>query len=215
MQILAILIAYLIGSLPMGYIVVKIAKKRDITQFGSGRTGGTNAMRAGGFSAGLLTAIFDLFKGFLVVWIARWILPDETWMHVLAGVAAVLGHNWSIWLYLLTGKLSAGAGTAPNVGAAMAFWPWIGLILMPVIAIFVLVIGYASVASMVAALMIPIVFYVLAVQAGMSQVYIFYGLLTSLLVFWALRGNIVNLFRGTERRVGLFAKKNENASPSL
>lgn len=214
MDLVAILTGYLLGALPNGYILVKLFKKQDITQIGSGRTGGTNAMRAGGFWLGLLTSFLDLLKGFLAIWLAGRLAPGHVWIGVLAGVAAVLGHNYSIWLYLLARQLSAGAGTGPNVGAAMAFWPWIGLILVPVVLFFVFIVGYASLASIAVALIIPLVFLIRALWFGGPWQDAVYGTITAGLVIWALRPNIRKLLSGTERRVGLFAKpkpaKSEN-----
>lgn len=202
-----ILIAYLIGSLPMGYIFLRIIKKQDITRIGSGRTGGTNAMRAGGIWLGFLTGLCDFLKGFAAVSLVGWLMPEAIWVQVLAGFAAVTGHNWSIWLYTWTHKLSAGAGTGPNVGAAMAFWSPVALIVIPIVLIFVFIVGYASLASIAAALAIVIVFVLRALTVGSPWEYIIYGILTTALVVWALRPNIKRLLQGTERRVGIFARK--------
>ena len=208
-SVLVILLAYLIGALPMGYVFLWIIKRQDITLVGSGRTGGTNAMRAGGPWIGLLTALFDLLKGYAGVALARWLAPASIWASVLAGFAVVLGHNWSIWLYLFSKKISAGAGTGPNVGAAMAFWPWIGAIAIPDVLFFVLLVGYASVASLSTALVVVITFAIRAAFFGQPWEYVIYGLMTSVLVIWALRPNIQRLINGTERRVGIFARKHE------
>ncbi len=205
--VVLVLMAYLIGSLPMGYIFLKTLKKQDITRIGSGRTGGTNAMRAGGIWMGVLTGLFDFLKGFAAVWLARWLMPEATWVQVLAGFAAVTGHNWSLWLYLWARKLSAGAGTGPNVGAAMAFWSPAALIVIPIVLIFVFIVGYASLASIAAALTIVVIFVLRALTAGSPWEYTVYGILTTALVVWALRPNIKRLLEGTERRVGIFARK--------
>jgi glycerol-3-phosphate acyltransferase PlsY len=191
----------------MGYFVVWLIKKQDITKIGSGRTGGTNALRAGGIGAFILTSILDVGKGLLAVWIARWLFPNWIWGQVLAGSACVIGHNWSLILYWLTGRFSGGAGTGPNIGAAIAFWPGIAAITIPLIVIFVFIIGYASLASLAAGLAIVISFYFRSVWAGTPWEYIVYGVLTLLFVTWSLRPNIQRLLKGTERRVGLFAKK--------
>ena len=206
MSLMLVLIAYLLGSLPMGYIYLKLFKRQDITQIGSGRTGGTNAMRAGGLWVGVLTGLSDFLKGFLAVWLVRWLLPDLVWVQVAAALAAVTGHNWSLWLFLWTRKLSAGAGTGPNVGAAMAFWFPVALIVIPIIIIFVFIIGYASLASIAAALALVAVFIVRAASGASPWEYCIYAALTALLVVWALRPNIKRLLEGTERRVGLFAR---------
>jgi glycerol-3-phosphate acyltransferase PlsY len=210
MFVVAVLFAYLMGSIPMGYFVVKILAKRDITQVGSGRTGGTNALRAGGIRAGLMTAVLDLLKGYLAVWLVRQFFPEYIWLQVLAGVAAVIGHNWSIILYLLTRRFSAGAGTGPNVGAAMAFWPGIGLIAVPLVIFCVFIIGYGSVASLATAFSIVIAFLIRAMDMNTPWQYAVFGMATAILVIWALRPNIERLIKGTERRVGLFAKKDRS-----
>ncbi len=209
-SIVILLVGYFIGSIPMGYLTIKIFKRQDITQIGSGRTGGTNAMRAGGVWLGLLTGVFDFLKGFLAIWIARWIMPGAIWPQVLAGVAAVFGHNWSIWLYLITKRFNAGAGTGPNVGAAIAFWPPVALFVIPVILFFIFVVGYASVASIAAAVVIVIILFYRAAFAGTPWQYGIYAVLTTLLVIIALIPNIKRLAKGTERRVGFFAKKSAN-----
>ncbi|MCZ7551352.1 MAG: hypothetical protein B6D39_11370 [Anaerolineae bacterium UTCFX2] len=204
---LIILIGYVIGSIPMGFIVIKLFKRQDITQVGSGRTGGTNAARAGGLWLGALTGLLDFLKGFAAIWIARIWLPDLIWPQVLAGAAAVFGHNWSIWLFLLTKRLNAGAGTGPNLGGAMAIWPPVILVVIPILLFFLFIVGYASLASIAAALIIVAVLVYRAVYIGMPWQYGIYGLLTMLIVIYALRPNIKRLIEGTERRVGLFAKK--------
>ena len=121
MLAVAMLAAYLIGSIPMGFIIVKVFSGRDIRQVGSGRTGGTNAMRAAGCGAGLLTGLFDALKGATAVWLAKAIVPGDwqVWAMTLAGLCAILGHNYSVYL-----KFKGGAGAGPCVGAAMAMWPW-------------------------------------------------------------------------------------------
>ena len=95
------------------------------------------------------------------------------------------------------------------MGAAMAFWPWIGAIAIPDVLFFVLVVGYASVASLSTALVVVITFAIRAAFFGQPWEYVIYGLMTSVLVIWALRPNIQRLINGTERRVGIFARKHE------
>ena len=110
MLILLPLIGYLLGSLPMGLIYVRVFTGQDLRAVGSGRTGGTNAMRAAGLAVGLLTALSDIFKGTLAVWLAQWLLPAETraFGMVLCGLGAILGHNYSLFL-----RFKGGAGGGP------------------------------------------------------------------------------------------------------
>jgi acyl phosphate:glycerol-3-phosphate acyltransferase len=206
-SLIILVLGYGIGSIPMGYLGIKIFKRQDITQIGSGRTGGTNAMRAGGVWLGALTGVLDFLKGFAAIYLARGLMPGAVWPQVLAGAAAVFGHNWSIWLYLITKRWNAGAGTGPNLGAAMAFWPPVALLVIPIILFFIFIVGYASLASIAAAVAIVIILFVRAVYVGTPWQYGFYGLLTLILVIWALRPNIKRLIQGTERRVGIFARK--------
>ncbi|NJM40700.1 MAG: glycerol-3-phosphate acyltransferase [Anaerolineae bacterium] len=99
-SILSGLLGYLIGSIPFGWIVVKLAKGVDIRTVGSGRTGGTNAFRAAGFVPGLLTATLDIIKGAVTVLVVRNLAGDSTlgWAEGLAGLGVVLGHNHSLFL---------------------------------------------------------------------------------------------------------------------
>jgi len=207
LSVVAVVVGYLLGSIPNGYLVIKLFKRADITKIGSGRTGGTNAMRAGGALLGLLTAVLDIMKGGLAVLFGRWLVPGSVWPEVLAGIAAVFGHNWSFWLVFITGRLNAGAGTGPNLGAAMAFWPPLGLIVIPLTLFCLFVIGYASVASIVAAVAIVAILVWRISAAGLAWQHIVYGIATLAMVLWALRPNLKRLAEGTERRVGIFARK--------
>src|SRR5690349_22109632 len=101
MQILtgigAVIIGYILGSIPFGLIIVKFKTGKDIRAVESGRTGGTNAMRAAGLPAGLLTALLDILKGAVAVWIAQAVSPHNDWVHILAPIGAILGHNYSLY----------------------------------------------------------------------------------------------------------------------
>lgn len=191
-------LAYLIGSIPVGYLVIYAMKKQDIRQHGSGRTGGTNALRAGGRWAGIATGAGDILKGFLAVIVARWVMngaPLTIWAEVLAGVAAVIGHNASIYL-----GFKGGAGTGPNIGACVAMWPLSALWLIPMLPIGLNLTGYASLISIIIAVLIPVQ---LAIRAALHRgpwEYVVYGLLTMVAILWALRPNIKRLLNGTEPR---------------
>jgi len=210
MIILAALIGYLIGSIPMGYLFVYLIKGKDIRAHGSGRTGGTNALRAGGPAAGILTAVGDALKGWSAVTLARLIVGPEalttslgTAASALAGLGAVIGHNWSVYL-----NFRGGAGTAPNIGAAIAFWPISGLYLAPMVPLGLYLIGYASVTSLAIAGIVLVTFIVrAAVRADPNLWYVVYATATTAAVLWALRPNIKRLREGTERVVGLRARR--------
>jgi glycerol-3-phosphate acyltransferase PlsY len=209
MQILiglgTVLIGYILGSIPFGLLIVKLKTGKDIRQVESGRTGGTNAVRAAGFGAGLLTAILDILKGAASVWVARWLVPHDTLFHVLAPLAAIVGHNYSLFLINrdADGKLRfhGGAGGAPALGGAMGLWPWMFPIVFAAGALVWFTLGIASVTTMIIGLVVTIVFAVQISQGSQNPIYIWYGILAELLLLWALRPNIKKLFAGKERVV--------------
>jgi glycerol-3-phosphate acyltransferase PlsY len=205
-----VLLGYLIGSIPSGLIIVKLKTGKDIRQVESGRTGGTNAMRAAGFWAGLLTALMDILKGAIAVWLAQWISPASHWVHILAPIAAILGHNYSLYLpeYDEKGhfkRLRGGAGGAPALGGAIGLWIPSVLIILPLGALVFFTIGYASVTTLSVAFFAILVFGLrLAIGAqGANWTDILYGVIAGVLLTWALRPNIKNLLNGTERVVSV------------
>lgn len=199
----AVVLGYILGSIPFGLIIVKLKTGKDIRKVESGRTGGTNAVRAAGFGAGLLTAILDILKGAVAVWIAQAISPEHHTVHVLAPLAAILGHNHSIFLAERdengTLRLRGGAGGAPAVGGAMGLWLPMFPVVVAVGAVVWFTIGIASLATMTIPIIIIIVF---AIRAGLGQqdpVDIWYGVVAEILLLWALRPNIQKLLAGKER----------------
>ena len=205
-----LLLSYLIGSVPFGLIIVHWSTGKDIRHVESGRTGGTNAMRAAGFWAGLATAICDLLKAALMVWLARWLFPGNAWLQILAPIATVVGHNFSIFLVERNekGKLRfrGGAGGAPTVGGALGLWAPSILVIIPLGALLLYLVGYASVATMSVAVTAILLFSVLAELGKVPWQFILYGVFTLLILIYALRPNIRRLMNGTERLVGLRAK---------
>lgn len=193
--ILLLVGAYLLGSFPTGWVVVRLRTGEDIRRVGSGRTGGTNAMRAGGWVAGLLTGLGDLAKGAMAVGLARLLLPHQPVAEMLAGGLTVAGHNGSVWM-----GFRGGVGTAPNVGAAVAMWPPSALVLFPLIPVAAAVTGYASCTSLIVAIVLPLLF---AGRAALGQgpwAHAVYGVGTLALVAWALPPNFRRLREGTEPR---------------
>ncbi len=201
-----IVLAYLFGSIPFGLLIVKLKTGIDIREVESGRTGGTNAMRAAGFWAGFATAMLDILKGAGAVWIAQWLTPDHHWVHVIAPIAAILGHNHSIFLPERdeNGKLirlRGGAGGAPSVGGAMGLWPASILIILPLGMLTFFTLGIASVTTMAVALFAIIIFAVRASQGLMPWLDVWYGIGAEILLILALRPNLKKLFEGNERVV--------------
>lgn len=213
--ILAIIIGYFIGAIPFGLIYVKIFTGKDIREVGSGRMGGTNSLRAGGWGVGFATALSDVFKGAMSVLITTWVLqntvPAETlpWIQIFAGISAVFGHNWSVFY-----GFRGGAGTGPNVGWASAIWFPMFPLAFALMFSGIFFLGIASVASMLMGLVIPIGFGILYYTGldstyGLAHTpaYMIGGIVTACVVAFALRGNFQRLMRGEERVVGLRARR--------
>jgi glycerol-3-phosphate acyltransferase PlsY len=203
------LIGYLFGAIPFGWIFVKLTRGLDLRQVKSGRTGGTNAMRAAGPVVGGLTAIGDVLKGAAAIWIARALFapllpgPWLPWAEVVVGLFAIVGHNWSVFL-----AWGGGAGTGPNVGWASAIWWPMAPIAAVVVVGVILLTGIASVASLSMGVLIPVTFAILYFTGVLSSpAYIAGGILSALIVTWALRPNIRRLVRGEERVVGPAARR--------
>jgi len=132
--IIAIIIAYLLGSIPFAYIFTRLVSGKDIRQLGSGNVGGNNVFQEVGWKAAIPTAIFDVGKGAAAVAIAHWLLNvplhEPQLFVLLAGIAAVAGHMWSIYL-----KFAGGNGLSATIGALAILLPWellivIGLLLI-------------------------------------------------------------------------------------
>src|SRR5690606_8632395 len=160
--LLAALLGYLFGAIPFGWIFVRLTKGLDLRQVQSGRTGGTNAMRAAGPIVGGLTAVGDVLKGAAAIWLARaifggWVSDGlHTWIEGVVGGATILGHNWSIFL-----GWRGGAGTGPNVGwAGAVWWPMVPIAAL-VVAGLLFWTGMASVASLAMGAVIVVAFAVL------------------------------------------------------
>lgn len=200
-----VIIGYIIGSIPFGLLIVKMKTGKDIRTVESGRTGGTNAVRAAGFGAGLLTALMDILKGAASVWLAQTLLPQNQLVHILAPLAAILGHNYSVFLINRdeNGKLRfhGGAGGAPALGGAMGLWLPIFPIVFLAGALVWFTIGIASLTTMAIGLIVTIVFAVRSSLGLLEPVTIWYGILAELLLIWALRPNIKKLLSGNERVV--------------
>jgi glycerol-3-phosphate acyltransferase PlsY len=211
-----IVLSYILGSIPFGLLIVKISTGKDIRDVESGRTGGTNAMRAAGFWAGIFTAIMDVLKGAVAVWMAQAIMPENNLVHVLAAIGAIIGHNYSIFLPERdeTGKLvrlRGGAGGAPTVGGAMGLWAPSILIIFTLGALTFFTVGIASIVTMSVALFTLIVFSVRAYLGFAPWVDVLYGAMALVLLVWALRPNIQKLMAGNERviKFSLYGKIKE------
>jgi glycerol-3-phosphate acyltransferase PlsY len=195
LSVLVILAAYLMGSIPMGMMLVRAATGKDIREIGSGRTGGTNVLRAAGSQIALVVVLLDVVKGLLPVLLARIVVGSPV-VEALAGLFAVVGHNYSIFI-----NFRGGAGTMTTIGGALGLWPWSGVIVTAVGALIVKITRQASVGSIAVALLVPAVFALRAWTVDAPWVYLIHGLGTAALTLWSLRPNIKRLLEGNERSV--------------
>jgi len=210
MQILTdigvVILGYIIGSIPFGLLIVKFKTGKDIRDVESGRTGGTNAVRAAGFWAGLLTAILDILKGAGAVWIAQAITTNHA-IHIFAPVGAILGHNYSVFLISRDndGKMRfhGGAGGAPALGGAVGLWAPMFPIAFGAALFVWFTVGIASVTTMGIGLIIIIAFSIRAYFGLQPSIDILYGVIALILLMWALRPNLKKLIEGKERVVSL------------
>jgi glycerol-3-phosphate acyltransferase PlsY len=214
--IAVILLAYLIGSIPMGYLLVALTTGKDVRDIKSGRTGGTNAMRAAGLLVGVITSFFDIAKGAAGVWLAHRFAAGNPWLEILAPFFAVVGHNYSIYLVRRDEhglKFAGGAGGTPSVGGAIALWPPLFLILIPLGVLIIFGIGYASVATLSMPLITALIFgyRTLAGIGDSSWYHVLYCFMVEALIVWSLRPNIRRLIQGTERVVGWRARRTESS----
>ena len=207
---LSLPLAYLIGSIPSGLLVVKIATGKDIREIESGRTGGTNAMRAAGPLAGLFTALLDVFKGAGAVWVGQSLFSSPDWIVAMNGLLAILGHNYSAFLVERNedGKLHfrGGAGGATTLGVAIGLWVNSWLVILPIAGLVYLLGGYASLTTISIALSTMGIFTLKAITGVTPWVYAIFGAASVGTVLVALKPNIQRLKEGTERHVNLLAR---------
>lgn len=215
--ILLLVVTYLVGSIPVGLIVVRLFTGKDVRHVGSGRVGGTNAMRAAGLLAGVLTAALDAGKAILAGYLSALILPGNTWLKVAAVVMAVLGQVYSVFLIERNAEnklvFHGGAGGATTLGGAIALFPASWVIILPLVILVFIIIGYASITTISIALFSLILFFIRAINGQGPWQFVAYGGIALIIVLYALRPNLKRLREGTERVVGLrayFEKKKQN-----
>jgi len=199
-----ILLAFLLGSIPVSYLIGKIFYGVDPREFGSGATGATNTARSMGAKAGLATAVLDIFKGWTAVMIARSILVPEGasgssamyWAAGIALVAVIAGHAYSPWIQFKGGK-----GVAVAAGATIAIWWPLFFIELAIIALVTFVTGYVGLGSVIAAALLP--FWIAVFPATRHIELIIMGAIAGLFVVWLHRENIQRLIAGTENKLSL------------
>jgi glycerol-3-phosphate acyltransferase PlsY len=193
--IVSISVAYLLGSIPFGYLLVRTFRNEDIRQQGSGNIGATNVARSGAKGLGLATLLLDLGKAFAGVMVAKHVAPGMYDVAVAAAVAAVVGHVFPVWLGFRGGK-----GVASALGVFLALtWPS-GLAILLVFAVVFALTRYVSLASIVGAASFPL--FGFHFVASRTPMVVFGFVFIPLLIIVKHHGNIRRLLRGTESRWG-------------
>ncbi len=205
LSIAIMLLAYIIGSIPFGLIVGKVFYRTDIREHGSKNIGATNAYRTLGAAAGAAVLIADLLKGFIPVLAVKYAIPLNQDLipivSLLAGVSAILGHCYSIFLGFSGGKAMSTAG-----GFVLALWPTVGIILLATWPVLLVTTRYSSVSSITLAIMLPILVSIIYPKTE----YIIFSILVAVVLIYRHRSNIARLLAGKELKLGEKASVEED-----
>jgi glycerol-3-phosphate acyltransferase PlsY len=197
--LLTLTLAYLLGSIPFGYLLVLLFRKQDVRATGSGNIGATNVARSGGKGLGLLTLLLDALKGYIAVLIAMHLAPSTvhgpSTLAIAAAVAAVFGHVFPLWL-----KFRGGKGIATALGVFIALVPLVALSAVCLFALVVATTRLVSLGSILAAISIPL--FALLLVPRRSPALLLGLTCISLLSIIKHRDNIVRLIQGKESRFG-------------
>ncbi|RKY87621.1 acyl-phosphate glycerol 3-phosphate acyltransferase [candidate division KSB1 bacterium] len=200
--IVIIICSYIVGSIPTSIIAGKLWKGIDIRNYGSGNAGATNVFRVLGWKAGVIVGIFDIFKGLSApIFIAKILIDplpfDYQLIQIIAGVAAVFGHIWTIFAGFKGGK-----GVLTAAGMILGLAPVATLICIGIWGIIFFITRYVSLGSICAAISLPIVIMVEKYVFGQNihSVLLFFTIFIGLLIIFTHRSNIKRLINGTENR---------------
>jgi glycerol-3-phosphate acyltransferase PlsY len=206
--------AYLLGSIPSGYLLVRFVRKQDIRSLGSGNIGATNVLRSGAKGLGAATFLFDLIKGALAVMLGARLatigfppLPIHN-AEALAALCAVLGHMFPIWLGLRGGK-----GVATAFGVFVVLAPWAALGSLGVFIVVFALGRYVSLASILSSASFPLLAWFLASYTHTALVFGVIVFVVSLIILKHAQ-NIQRLLAGTEYRFGSGKNKGGNSTPT-
>ena len=205
-------VCYLLGSVPFGLLVARFAKGVDVRSYGSGNTGMTNVLRTTGVAPGLAVLGLDLGKGIGAVLLARAVEPSAS-LEVAAALAALAGHNWSVFLWFKGGK-----GTATGLGTVLAISPAAALIVAALSLPPLVVSRYVSLGSIMGATsalgsIAALAFLAPTLPLGVSSpTYILYPAIGTPIVLFKHRENIRRILKGQERRIGQKVELSEPVS---
>lgn len=207
LTLILVLAGYLLGSIPFGLIFAKILGGKDVREHGSGNIGATNVSRVVGPLAGILTLLLDIAKGTAAVWLAARFSDHAAIAMTLAGVAALLGHCFPVWL-----KFKGGKGVATALGVYLALCPSAAL---AALVLFILVVAfwrYVSLGSLAAAASMPLLIYFLWAPGHAPPLVLSLGtLFAAVLIFYKHDANLQRLVDGTEPKYSVGKSKGENS----
>lgn len=192
MALVAIIIGYLLGSISFSILIAKRVNNIDIRQYGSGNAGATNTLRVLGKGPALVVLLLDAAKGAAAVGIAH-LVGAGNWGIVLAGIAAIVGHNWPVFF-----KFHGGKGVATTIGMLLALTPVPALLAIVLTVLVIAVTRYVSLGSIVFVTVIPMMMY----GWGENTPYILGTLIVAVLVYIRHASNIARLLQGKERKLG-------------
>ena len=195
-------IAYLLGAVPFGMLAGRLAGGIDLRQHGSRRTGATNTLRTLGLGWAAAVFVLDIAKGAAAVLLARELYQagppgSPEWVAAAAGVAAVIGHNWSLFI-----GFGGGRGVATSAGGMLVISPLTLLALAPIVGAVIWVSRYVSLGSLAAAVAAPVITALLSAFGVVGWAATAYALATGGLIVISHRDNVDRLRSGTERRLG-------------
>ena len=196
MNFLILFLGYLFGSFPSGYLAGRITKGIDIRSLGSGSTGATNVLRHIGKRAAITVFLLDVLKGTLCIFIAKYFRLDDSWQ-VATGLLTLIGHTWPVWLNWKGGK-----AVATGLGVFLGISWQVGLATLGIFIVMITIFRIVSLASIGAAIALPIIMYLSLKTSYISLPYLVISLLAMTLVIWRHRENIVRLMKGKEPRIG-------------
>ncbi|MCL4458387.1 MAG: glycerol-3-phosphate 1-O-acyltransferase PlsY [Chloroflexi bacterium] len=200
-----VVLSYLIGSIPVGLILGKLLKGIDIRQYGSGKIGATNVQRTLGWGSGLFVLLSDVAKGLLSVLLARLLLsaagPAIEMGEVMAALAAIVGHNWSLYI-----KGYGGRGVATALGGLVIISPLTCAIAFPLAILSIIVSDMSSVGSLGGTAAALVILLILTVLGYQPPAYAIFAVVAAGLIFFQHRDNIQRILAGRERRIGVRTK---------
>ena len=196
MNLLILFLGYLFGSFPSGYLAGRIVKGIDIRSLGSGSTGATNVLRHIGKRAAITVFLIDVFKGVISILLAKYFLLNDSWQ-VAIGLSTLIGHIWPVWL-----NWSGGKAVATGLGIFLGLSWQVGVATLGVFIIIIALFRIVSLASISAALSLPLIMFLSFKTSSISLPFLLISLLAMTLVIWRHRENIIRLMKGKEPRIG-------------